>query len=87
MEKITLGICRFCAPILHCLLAPSLEKMGGGGPGRVAQVLEHLPSKCEALNSNPSTEKIKIKKATSQSITNFSRKWIDAEGDGKSLSQ
>jgi hypothetical protein len=25
--------------------------------GRVAQVVKHLPSKCEALNSNPSTEK------------------------------
>jgi hypothetical protein len=25
--------------------------------GRVTQVVEHLPSKCEALNSNPSTTK------------------------------
>jgi hypothetical protein len=27
----------------------------------VAQVVEHLPSKCEALNSDPSTEKGKKK--------------------------
>jgi hypothetical protein len=25
--------------------------------GRVAQVVEHLPSKCEALSSNPSKKK------------------------------
>jgi hypothetical protein len=30
----------------------------------MAQVVDHLPSKCEALNSNPSTTK-KKKKATS----------------------
>jgi hypothetical protein len=29
--------------------------------GRVAQVVEHLPRKCEALNSNPSTAKKKKK--------------------------
>jgi cytochrome c5 len=32
----------------------------------VAQVIEHLPSKCEALNSDPSTEKGKEKKKKTQ---------------------
>jgi hypothetical protein len=32
-----------------------------GRAGGVAQVLEHLPSKSEALNSNPSTTKRKMK--------------------------
>jgi hypothetical protein len=31
--------------------------------GAVDQVIEHLPSKCKALSSNPSTEKKKKKKA------------------------
>jgi hypothetical protein len=30
--------------------------------GEVSQVVEHLPSKCEALSSNPSTAKKKKKK-------------------------
>jgi hypothetical protein len=31
-------------------------------PGTVAQVVEHLPSKCEALNSNPISQKKEKKK-------------------------
>jgi hypothetical protein len=31
--------------------------------GGVAQAVEHLPSKCEALDSNPSTAKKKRKKS------------------------
>jgi hypothetical protein len=33
--------------------------------GRVAEVLEHLPSKCEGLSSNPGTAKRKKKKNVS----------------------
>jgi hypothetical protein len=33
--------------------------MGAGG---MTQVVEHLPSKCEALNPNPSTKKKKKKR-------------------------
>jgi hypothetical protein len=32
------------------------------GVGGVTQVIEHLPSKCEALSSNPSTAKKEKKK-------------------------
>jgi hypothetical protein len=32
-------------------------KSGNLGAGGVIQVVEHLPSKCEALSSNPSTKK------------------------------
>jgi hypothetical protein len=30
---------------------------GGGEGGCVVKVIEHLPSKCESLSSNPSTAK------------------------------
>jgi hypothetical protein len=30
------------------------------GAGRLAQVVEHLPSKCEVLSSNPTTKKEKM---------------------------
>jgi hypothetical protein len=36
------------------------------GLGRVAEVIEHLPSKCEALNSNSRTTTKKKKRQTLQ---------------------
>jgi hypothetical protein len=36
--------------------------------GRVAQVVEHLPSKCEALNSNPSTAKRKKERKKNRNV-------------------
>jgi hypothetical protein len=38
------------------------EKVGKIWAGGVAQVEEHLPSKCEALSSNPNTAKGKKKR-------------------------
>jgi hypothetical protein len=37
-------------------------------PGFAAQVVEHLPSKCEAPSSNPSTDKKKKSKKTQNNI-------------------
>jgi hypothetical protein len=39
--------------------------------GRVAQVVEHLPSKCEALSSNPRTSKKKKKEEEKLKINIF----------------
>jgi hypothetical protein len=36
------------------------KKKNVGRAGRVAQVVEHLPSKCEALSSNLNTGKKKV---------------------------
>jgi hypothetical protein len=49
----------------------------GRGTGETAQVLEYLPSKCEALNSDPgtTTQKKKKKKAESSGY----RKWNAGE--------
>jgi hypothetical protein len=45
---------------------PYLKNTQHTQKGWVAQVVEHLPSKCEALNSDPSTEKGKEKKKKTQ---------------------
>jgi hypothetical protein len=42
--------------------------------GRVARVVEHLPSKCEALSSKPSTDKKKKKKEEGK------WSWLEANG-------
>jgi hypothetical protein len=42
-------------------------------PRVMAQVVEHLPSKCQALSSNPSIAKKKKKKKKREEIEHFQR--------------
>jgi hypothetical protein len=43
----------------------------------VVQVVEHLPNKCEALSSNPSTKTTTKKKLNSQTINDPMKKWTN----------
>jgi hypothetical protein len=52
-----------CEPILSKKLTQNIQKSHISA-GRVAQVVECLPSKCEALRSSPNTAKKKKKKKT-----------------------
>jgi hypothetical protein len=44
-------------PVQANNLGDTISKIPNTKEGRVAQVVEYLPSKCEALSSNPSTLK------------------------------
>jgi hypothetical protein len=54
--------------ILHCSWIALKNKSRTGG---MAQALQHLLSKCEALNSNPSTTKRRKKKKQSNSLASL----------------
>jgi hypothetical protein len=51
---------RFWRAIKIQIIKPPYKGISRAGGG--TQVVEHLPSKCEALRSNPSTEKKKKRK-------------------------
>jgi hypothetical protein len=52
------------------------KKKWGRGAGGVCQVVEHLPSKCDALSSNSSTAKKKKLEITCKKITYICNKYI-----------